>query len=168
VLTLNRFSVCGFFLVPASAAAAASSAVSSDAGVLILAGPTVVITPEKQASGAMLAELTTGVQKKLVIIHRLLGGSTLHFRNENCVRIEDPLQLYQASVVYFTNDETGGRIEGRQLFSQDVIIEASAALYNSLKFIYASGRTYEFRNEASFVYWSGNTDKLQVAKAKLS
>ena len=87
-----------------------------------------VVHQRKQLEDALMKELMAGITKRLVIIHRFLAGNTLLFRDENLVRIEDPLQLYNADVVYFTNDASPGQIEGNTLFDEDVQIEDGLAL----------------------------------------
>ena len=106
--------------------------------------------------------------KRLVIIHRVMGGNTLVYRNENLTKIEDPLQLYEAEIVYFTNDSRPLEIQGNRLFDDTVNVSAMGAITSSLRFVYQGGGQYLFRDEASFFYWSGNTTRIQVAEAKIS
>lgn len=156
----------GGSVVPASAATTA-------VGAVLFAGPYTresvhVVEPQVVLSAALMAELLGGVSKRLVITHRVFGDNNLLFRDENCRKIEDPAHLYAAKVVNFTNDAQPMKIEGNRLFDATVTMTASGAITNSLKFIYDSGKEYNFTSQASFVYWSGNTARLSVAKAKLS
>lgn len=127
-----------------------------------------VVCLERKIDQRIAQELFDGVKKRLVIIHRTLGGNSLCFRNHNFVKIEDPMELYHARIVYFTNDATGGRINGHRIFDDIVTINAKASISNTLEFVYESGRSYYFRDEASFLYWSGNLEKLHIALAKVS
>jgi hypothetical protein len=127
-------------------------------------GRIVNFTPEEQVNESMMQELLQGVARRLVIVHRLGCGKQVMFRNENFVKIEDPLQLYKAHVVFFTNDDRPGALGGNILFDAKVNIQGSPSRFNSLTFVYQSGRTYEFTDQSSFYYWSGQCLDLSIAR----
>ncbi|AYV87053.1 MAG: hypothetical protein Sylvanvirus21_5 [Sylvanvirus sp.] len=64
-----------------------------------------------------------GIEKRLVIIHGICTDSKLCFRDENCRKIENVPQLFQAEIVFLTNDTTRGQIEGHILFDGNVIMK---------------------------------------------
>ena len=106
---------------------------------------------------------TEGVEKHFVIIHKQGGSKSVFFRNENFMRIISPLQLFKAKMVYFTNDTTGDRSEGKELYNNEKLkMLTKGAINGSLTLVYRNNKTYHIGDESSLIAWSKNVANLNT------
>ena len=104
-------------------------------------------------------------RKKILILFRAFGGSNLCYKDQNGKVIQDVIEFYNAERVFFTNHVKPYVLEGHILAELDIPVEARASVLTNLTLIYKSGRSYVFRDEGSFAYWSRNTSMLNISEA---
>lgn len=117
------------------------------------------------AGPEILAALDTGIEKRLVILWKPFGGNALHFYNESLVPIVDVISLYNASVIYFTNQARANTdLVGTVLFDGHVPIVASPSRLDGLTLRYPGGE-YTFRDEYSLATWDRHADGIADVRA---
>lgn len=114
----------------------------------------------------MVSQLESGIKLQLRIIFRPFAGNELFFYDQNLRLIQDPLSLYEAGTIIYSNirklpDEP---FEGIELLNKEIVIHGQPTCHNYLSLETTSG-SYQFRDQYSLFTWDRTVDPQTIVKA---